>query len=80
MKTYFVTKPINMKNNCSHNKGKVTVNLLIALQQSFLAYPYHLTQYDIKLSLVEPVQWLLHYGAPFVKKVLNKNKRVFGAI
>ena len=56
----FVTKPNNKQNNCSHNKGKVTVNRLIAFQQSFIAYTYHLTQYDIKLSLVEPVLWLLH--------------------
>ena len=57
----FVTKPINKENNCLHNKGKVTVNRLITFQPSFLAYTYQLTQYDIKLSLVEPVQWLLHY-------------------
>ena len=41
----FVTKAINKKNNCSRNKGKVAVNLLLAFQQSFLAYSYHLPQY-----------------------------------
>ena len=39
----FVNKAINKENNCSHNKGKVTVSLLIAFQQSFPAYTYHLT-------------------------------------